>query len=121
MPGWLAQLSSFTVFLSIAGIGFFFLLISLVFGEVFGHFEAHIDHDIGDHGGPGFFSTRVLSVFVTAFGGFGAVATHYGLGTVPASGVGFASGLFFGSLIYLFASFLYGQQATSGVDRKSVV
>ena len=30
-----------------------------------------------------------MSVFVTAFGGFGAVATHYGFGALGASGVGF--------------------------------
>ncbi len=112
MPGWLSQVSAFTIFLSIAGVGFVFLLISLIFGEIFEHFEGGFDHDL-DHGGPGILSTRVLSVFVTAFGGFGAVATHYGLPPVPASGVGFASGMFFASMIYAFARFLWGQQATS--------
>lgn len=101
MPEWLSQVSAFTVFLSIAGVGFLFLLISLIFGEIFEHFEGGFDHDV-DHGGPGFLSTRVLSVFVTAFGGFGAVATHYGLSAVPASGVGFASGMLFASMIYAF-------------------
>jgi membrane protein implicated in regulation of membrane protease activity len=109
----LSQVSAFSVFLGIAALGFLFLLVSLVFGEVFGHFgDAHFEHDLG-HGGPSFFSVRIMSVFVTAFGGFGAVATHYGLGILPSSGVGFVSGLFFASLIYAFASFLYGQQATT--------
>ncbi len=112
MPAWLSQVSAFTIFLSIAGVGFVFLLISLIFGEIFEHFEGGFDHDL-DHGGPGILSTRVLSVFVTAFGGFGAVATHYGLSPVPASGVGFASGMLFASMIYGFARFLWGQQATS--------
>lgn len=108
----LSGFSAFGIFLAIAAIGFVLLVVSLVFGEAFehfgdGHMEVHADHDTG---GPGFFSVRVMSVFITAFGGFGAVATRYGLGTLPASGVGFASGVFFGAIIYGFARFLYSQQ-----------
>ena len=120
MTDWLPQLSQFSVFLAIAAVGFVFLLVALVFGEVFEHFEASVDHDFG-HGGPGFFSTRILSVFVTAFGGFGAVGTYYGLGTLGASGVGFASGLFFAGLIYAFATFLFSQQASSDLHVQDVV
>ncbi len=116
-----SQLSAFTVFLGIAAIGFFFLLISLIFGEMFEHFgDGHFDHDLS-HGGPSFFSIRILSVFVTAFGGFGAIGTHYGMSTLGSSGVGFASGMFFATLIYLFASFLHGQQATTEVTSSDVV
>jgi len=115
MPGWLAQVSAFSLFLTIAVIGFLFLLVSLLFGEVFSH-DFHFEH-----GGPGFFSTRILSVFVTAFGGFGAVATHYGLSPVPASGVGLVSGAFFGSLIYVFARVLYGQQASTDVRGSDLI
>ena len=112
LPGMnaLPPLSAFTVFLAIAAVGFLFLMVSLVFGEIFDAFRRRLDHDF-DHGGPGFFSTRVMAVFVTAFGGFGAIATHYGLSPLPASGVGFASGLVFGGAIYVFARFLYSQQA----------
>jgi membrane protein implicated in regulation of membrane protease activity len=106
------QLNAFTVFLAIAAVGFLFLMISLFFGEIFEHFDGALDHDL-DHGGPGFFSTRILSVFITAFGGFGAIATHYGLGPLPASGIGALSGLVFATPIYFFARFLYDQQATS--------
>jgi hypothetical protein len=116
-----SQISAFTVFLGIAAIGFIFLLISLIFGEIFEHFDAgHFDHDLG-HGGPGFFSVRVISVFITAFGGFGAVGTHYGLTTLASSGLGFISGIFFGSLIYTFARFLYNQQASTQVTATDVV
>ena len=116
----LSEASAFTVFLAIAAVGFVFLLISLIFGELFDHLG---DHDFGDHdhGGPSFFSSRVLSVFVTAFGGFGAVGVHYGLSTPAASGVGFGSGLFFGGLIYMFARFLYGQQASTEVRSGDIV
>lgn len=114
------SLSAFTVFLAIAAVGFLFLLVSLVFGEIFDFFGDGFDHDLS-HGGPGFFSSRIIAVFITAFGGFGAVATHYGLAPLPASGVGFASGLVFGGAIYMFARFLYGQQASSDVHVADLV
>jgi membrane protein implicated in regulation of membrane protease activity len=121
MSQWLSQLSAFSVFLAIASIGFLLLLVSLVFGEIFGHLgDFHLDHGI-EHGGPGFFSTRILSVFVTAFGGSGAVATHYGLSPLPASAVGLGSGGFFAYLIYAFARFLYSQQASTDVHTIDLV
>jgi membrane protein implicated in regulation of membrane protease activity len=113
-------LSAFSVFLGIAAVGFLFLMIALVFGEVFDHLGGGFDSDM-DHGGPGIFSGRVMAVFITAFGGFGAVATYYGLGPIPASGVGFASGLVFGGAIYMFARFLFGQQASSDVGSHDLV
>jgi membrane protein implicated in regulation of membrane protease activity len=113
-------LSAFSVFLGIAAVGFLFLLISLVFGELFDHLGGDFDSSV-DHGGPGIFSGRVMAVFITAFGGFGAIATHYGLGPIPASGVGFASGLVFGGAIYMFARFLFGQQASSDVGSHDLV
>jgi len=109
------QLSAFTVFLSIAAIGFLILLTSFFFGEIFEHFgDGGWDHDLG-HGGPSFFSMRILSVFITGFGGFGAIGIHYGLGVLPSSGLGFLSGLICASIIYSFARFLYGQQASTEV------
>lgn len=115
-----SSLSAFSIFLAIAAVGFAVLLVSALFGEAFSHFDVGLDHDL-EHGGPGFFSTRVLSVFVTAFGGFGAIASYYGLSPLPASGVGFASGVVFASAIYAFARFLYGQQASSEVRSADLV
>jgi len=120
MLSWLPQLTQFTVFLGIAGVGFLFLLVALVRGEIFEHLDVSADHDLG-HGGPGFFSTRILSVFVTSFGGFGAVATFYKVGAIGSSAIGFVSGLFFAAIIYLFARFLYGQQATTEVRTRDLV
>ena len=114
----LPPLSPFTVFLAIAAVGFLFLLVSVVFGEVFDHLGA--DYDV-DMGGPGFFSGRIMSVFVTGFGGFGALAIHYGLSPVGASLVGFGSGLVFSSIIYAFARFLYWQQASSDVGSADLI
>ena len=103
-------MNAFGVFLAIAAAGFLVLMLSLFFGGIFDHFDGGFDHD---HGGPGFFSTRVISVFVTAFGAFGAIATHYRLDPLPASGIGFAGGVILATPILLFARFLYSQQASS--------
>lgn len=113
--------SAFTVFLGIAALGFLILLTSFVFGEIFEHLGSDaLDSDIG-HGGPSFFSMRVLSVFVTGFGGFGAIAIHFGLTVLPASGVGFLSGMSCALIIYTFARFLYGQQATTTYQSSDLV
>jgi membrane protein implicated in regulation of membrane protease activity len=114
------QFSAFTVFLAIAVLGFLVLLVSLLFGSVFEHFGDGTDHDFS-HGGPSFFSLRILSVFVTAFGGFGAMGVNYGLSTLASSGLGFLSGVFFAWLIYLFARFLHSQQATTEVRSGDIV
>jgi membrane protein implicated in regulation of membrane protease activity len=114
----LLSVNAYTVFLGIAAIGFVFLLVSLIFGEIFDFF----DHDIDfDHGGPGILSSRVIAVFITAFGAFGAIATNNGLGPGPASAVGLGSGVLFGGIIYGFLRFLYGQQATSEVLASDLV
>lgn len=116
-----SDVSAFTVFLGISAVGFIFLLLSLIFGEIFDHFGDHeFDGGDTDHG-PSFFSPRVLSVFVTAFGGTGALGVHYGLSTLAASGLGFISGLIFGGLIFMFARFLYGQQASTQISSVDLV
>jgi hypothetical protein len=114
----LPPLTAFTVFLSICAVGFLFLVLALAFGGLFDFLET--DHDFAT-GGPGFFSSRVMAVFVTAFGGFGAVATYYGLGPIPASLVGFGSGIVFGGAIYALARALYNQQVSTEVRADDLV
>lgn len=113
----LVGLSAFSIFLAIAAVGFLFLIMSFLFGEVFGHGDlaGHGGDVHGDMHGISFFSTRVLSVFVTAFGGFGAIGIHLGYRTEVSTGIGLVGGAVFGGIIYMFASFLYGQQASSGI------
>jgi membrane protein implicated in regulation of membrane protease activity len=112
----LLPLSTFTVFLATCAVGFAFLVISLAFGEIFEFLDA--DHDVG---GPGIFSSKVIGVFITAFGGTGAIAAYYGLSAAAASLVGIASGAVFGGLIYLLARMLYQQQASSDVRTTDLV
>lgn len=118
----LSHLSAISVFLGIAAIGFLFLLVSLIFGGIFDHFDiGHgFDHDLG-HGGPGFFSTRVLSVFITAFGGFGAIGISQGYGIFASSFFGFSGGVVLASVIYFFARFLFAQQASSAISSADLV
>ena len=120
MSDLISELSSFGVFLAIAAVGFVFLLVALVFGELFEHLGADADHSF-DHSGPSFFSVRGISVFITAFGGIGAIGVRYGLSTTGASLAGMAGGLVFAWVIYLFAKFLYGQQATSSLASADIL
>jgi hypothetical protein len=119
----LSQISAITVFLGIAGVGFLFLLLSLVLGElfdVFGDFDHDVDHDLG-HGGPGFFSTRVLSVFVTAFGGLGAIGIVRGYSIFQSSLIGLVGGVALATPVYFLARFLYSQQASSLIQVSDLV
>jgi len=89
------------------------LLISFFMGELFDFGGHDFDHHVDAGDGVSMMSSRVLSVFVTAFGGFGAIGTHLGYSIGVSTGMGLAGGLVFGGLIYLFASFLYSQQAST--------
>jgi hypothetical protein len=59
--------------------------------------------------------SRVISVFLTAFGGFGAIGVQSGLGAVTSSLIGLLGGVLFGGVVSLFGRFLMGQQASSSV------
>lgn len=110
----LVAISAFITFLAIAAFGFVFLVASSIFGDIFEHGD--IGHDLDGHGGgPSILSGRILSVFVTAFGSFGAIGIHLGYGIGVSTAMGFGGGLVFATTIYLFASFLYSQQASSHV------
>ena len=109
------NLNLLTLFVIIGGVGFLFLLLSLVVGDIF---EAvGFDLDAGGDSGMdfGFFDTRVLSVFITAFGGFGAIAVWTGFGAVASSFFGLLGGVVFGGVVSAFGRFLIGQQASSSV------
>ena len=115
----IASTSAFYTFLAIAVFGFVFIIASAILGDLFEHgdFSHDVDgHDTEGHGaGPSILSTRILSVFVTAFGSFGAVGIHMGHGVGASTAMGFGGGVLFAGVIYVFASFLYSQQASSHV------
>ena len=120
MPEFLSNVTPLMVFLSIAAIGFVFLLISLVVGDIFDSFGFETGLD-GVADGHGFLDSRVISVFVTAFGGFGAIGIQIGLSIVASSLLGLGGGLVLGGVVSLFGRFLYKQQASSSVTTTQLV
>ena len=116
----LASTSAFITFLAIAVFGFVFLIGSSIFGDMFEHGD--FDHDADGHAaGPSLLSSRILSVFVTAFGSFGAIGIHAGYGVGVSTAMGFGGGVLFAGVIYAYASFLYSQQASSHVRTSDLV
>lgn len=120
MPEFLLNISSLMVFLAIAAIGFIFLLVSLILGDIFDSFGIDADLD-GGADGHGLLDSRVISVFVTSFGGFGAIGIQMGLGIAVSSLLGLAGGVVLGGLVSLFARFLYKQQSSSSVGTAQMV
>lgn len=120
MSEFLSSFSALTVFLIISAVGFVFLLGSLVMGDLFDQFGVEHGFDSGPDG-PGFLDSRVISVFVLSFGGFGAIGTQSGLGIVASSFLGLLGGLVLGGLVSLFGRFLYKQQASSSVSAHQLV
>jgi membrane protein implicated in regulation of membrane protease activity len=116
----LVSTSAFITFLAIAVFGFIFVVASSILGDVFDHGD--FSHDADGHGaGPSILSSRILSVFVTAFGAFGAIGVHLGYGVGVSTAMGFGGGVLFAGVIYAFASFLYSQQASSHVRTGDLV
>ncbi|MET0650015.1 MAG: hypothetical protein ABW208_25685 [Pyrinomonadaceae bacterium] len=115
-----ANVSALTIFIAIAAVGLVFLVVSLLFGELLSDFGFGADGG-GGPDGHGFIDTRSVAVFVTAFGGFGAIGVGSGLGVVPSALLGLASGLVLGGAVALFARFLLGQQSSSSVSGGQLV
>jgi membrane protein implicated in regulation of membrane protease activity len=109
------------VFLAIASIGFIFLVISLVVGDLFDSFGVDFDGLDSTDGGHGFLDSRAISVLVSSFGGFGAIGIQMGLGIVASSILGLGGGIVLGGLVTMFARFLYKQQATTSVGTTQMI
>lgn len=111
--------SLMTMFLAIGGIGFLFLLLSLVVGDLFDAlgFDGGLDasHDFG------VFDSRVISVFLTAFGGFGVIGLTLGYGAAGSLLSGLIGGVALGAVVFYFGKFLYGQQSTSSVSTADLI
>lgn len=120
MPDFLSNLSPLIVFLGIATIGFVFLLISLVIGDIFDSFGFDTGLD-GVAEGHALLDSRVISVFVTAFGGFGAIGIQAGFSVLASSLLGLGGGIVLGGVVSLFARLLYKQQSSSSVTTAQLV
>jgi len=116
----ISNLNLLVLFAIIGGVGFLFLLISLVVGDVF---EAvGFDLDGGANGTDfGLLDSRVIAVFLTAFGGFGVIAVQNGFGAVASSVAGLLGGIVFAAVVSVFGRFLIGQQASSSVTDEHMI
>ncbi|MBK9164180.1 MAG: hypothetical protein IPM21_09750 [Acidobacteria bacterium] len=116
----LTSINLITLFAIIGGIGFIFLLASLVLGDIFEMFGG--EADLGGEGPDfGLFDSRVIAVFVTAFGGFGTIAAWSGYGAIASSMAGLLGGLIFGGVVSAFGRFLVSQQASSTVTDDDLI
>ncbi len=121
------------VFLTLGGIGFLFLMISLILGDVFDaldldfgadlDFDADVDADFDGSGGGGFgiLDSRVISMFLVAFGFVGALALQLGSGGVLSVLAGIGSGLLLGGLVFAFGFYLVSQEASPPVTNRELV
>lgn len=113
------------VFIAVGAIGFLFLAISIIIGDLFEAFDVDFDTDFDtDAGGGsdiGVLDSRVISVFLTAFGFIAALMLQFGGNPVLSVAVGLGSGVLFGGLIVAFGYFLHTQQASSNVSEKDLI
>lgn len=114
-------MSLMTIFLAIGGLGFLFLLASLIIGDIFDAIGLNFDLNLDGNGDFGLFDSRVISIFLTAFGGFGAIGVSLGFGALVSSFFGILGGAFFGALVFYFGRFLYRQQASSSVTEEDLI
>ena len=121
------------IFLTLGGIGFLFLMLSLILGDLFEaldfdfggdlDFDTDIDADFDGSGGGGFgiFDSRVVSMFLVAFGFIGAIALQLGVGGVLGTLIGITSGLLLGGLVFAFGYYLVAQEASPPVTNREMV
>ncbi|MDM7920819.1 MAG: hypothetical protein QUS14_00850 [Pyrinomonadaceae bacterium] len=108
------------LFAIIGAVGFLLLLATLVNGDLL---EAvGFDHDGGNTGTDfGLLDSRVISVFITAFGGFGVIGVQLGYGAFVSSMIGLLGGVIFAGVVSAFGRFLIGQQASSSVTDNDLI
>lgn len=123
----------FRLFAGIGLVGLLFTIFTLICGEL-GHVADadhagldHLDagHDMagGEHGldqhagydGPGWFSTRVLSIIITTFGFVAASAHFSGMSPLPSAAVGVGAGYAAGWLALGVLRFIWSQGGSSEV------
>lgn len=117
----LSSINLLTLFAIIGGIGFIFLIASFILGDIFEMFGAEADMGGGDGTDFGLFDSRVIAVFITAFGGFGVIGAQMGYGAVGSSLIGLFGGVVFGGVVSAFGRFLISQQASSSVTDDDLV
>lgn len=108
-----------TIFLIIGGLGFLFLVVSLIVGDIFDAFG--FDFGLDTSHDFGIFDSRVIAIFLTVFGGFGAIGITLGFGAGISSVFGLIGGFIFGAAVFYFGKLLYNQQSSSSVSDRDLI
>ncbi len=117
----MTDFSLMTIFLAIGGLGFLFLLVSFIVGDIFDAIGFDFDMNLDANHDFGVFDSRVIAIFLTAFGGFGAIGVSLGYGALAGSLFGILGGVAFGALVFYFGRFLYRQQSSSSVTEEDLI
>lgn len=110
-----ANPSEFNIFLAVAALGFIFVIASSVAAG-----RGESVQPAGESG-PRLLSGPVLSMFVTAFGSFGALGIHQGRGLGLSLIMALGGGLLFAGVTYLLVIFLYAQRASRRVQISDLI
>jgi hypothetical protein len=102
------------VFLSLAGIGLLFLLVSAFAGD---HIEVHPEVEVGG----GHMGVRAVAVFLTAFGTVGAIARWYEMGNLASSMWGLGAGVLLSIVYGLTMGLVRSQEADSLIQDTELV
>ena len=117
----ITNLNLLLLFAIIGGLGFVFLLASLVVGDIFESVGFDLNHGVDTGLDFGLLDSRVIAVFITAFGGFGVIGAQMGFGAVGSSLIGLLGGIVFAAVVSAFGRFLFAQQASSTVTDNDLI
>lgn len=106
------------LYLAIFLLGFLFLIITFLAGEVFDFIGDHFSHD-GDTSHA--LSSKTVAAGMTAFGAAGMITRVYGFGTGVGVIVSFMVAVAFGAGTAWLMSVLYSQTASTNVSVASMV
>ena len=107
------------IFATIFGVGFFILILNLIFG---GDHDIDVDADADVGGGPNIFSTKVISLLMVGFGAtsFGFRATT-DMSMFQCSMAGIGGALVVGALGLIILKFFYSSQSSSTITDKDII
>jgi len=117
MPEFITQIGLTTIFLIIGGIGFLFLVVSFIAGDLF----EMLGFDLSAGQDFAILDSRVISIFLSSFGGFGLIGTMLGFGPAVSSLFGVFGGFVMGAVVYGFGKMLFDQGATSSLSNEDLI